>query len=862
MLVRTKIVLPPPRTRRVERPRLWALLHAAIAERVVLLHAGAGYGKTTLLSEYGAHLRSRSVAVAWLALDAEDNDSPLFWRYLLAALAEAHPPLAELNDVAQDALVPTLINRLAELDAALVMLLDDYHCITNPAIHNAIRRLVEGLPPQAHLVLATRAAPPLPLHRWRARGWLVDVGTNALRCTAAETASFVRHVMGVNLTAETLQVLESRTEGWLAGLQLATLALHHAGQITHLPADQRLVMEYLLTDVLDAQTPHIQQFLLHTAILQRMNAPLCAAMLAEATLDQAATTALLIELERNNGFVVALGQGWYRYHHLFADALRERLQHTNSAMLPTLYARASAWHRDQESWNEAMLYAVAGELWHEAAALIEQIAGPLLTQGEWSGVARWCAALPPRIIEQHPMVALFNAWALTIMGQTAGVERWLRIVETCFSAEPPPAAVGWRGQVAAIRAQVAAARGDSVMAITQSELGLDLLPADDGVMRGVLATSLGATFLTLGRAKSALTVLELARRTSDDLGNTATALTALWLLAQAATECGKLHQALDQYQRVLAASPLPHLALNAHFGLADVYLEWNDVALASSHVRHVMTLAERLPTPELMIASQFIQARVAHAIGNVAATNEALRQAKSGVTDFPHSLFGIWVAALEARIALQRGNDALARRWALAVDRTLTSDDVAASRMSELLTLAHVLIRHNDRTTLDLLNQLLPIAHTTGRIRALVELHTLIATANHDQRAAKQSLATALRLARDGGLVRIFVDAGAVIHAHLRQLLVHSSDPYDQTVLAALPAATTSAQPLTEPLTPRELDVLHLLATGASNQEIADRFVLTIGTVKGHVNKLLGKLDVPSRTAAVVRARTLGLLKE
>ncbi|HEX6555398.1 MAG TPA: LuxR C-terminal-related transcriptional regulator [Ktedonobacteraceae bacterium] len=894
----TKLNMPRPRTHLVPRAHLIERLQQGAERALTLVSAPAGFGKTTVLVQW---LVESGMPVAWLSLEAEDNDPTRFLSCLIAALQTLDAQLGTaalgllrtpqplLPEVVLAILVSELTNRGG---GDFTLVLDDYHVITIDPVQRGMTFLLEHLPPQLHLILATRTDPPLPLARLRAQGQLCEVRAADLRFDTEEVSTFMQVVMGLDLPAEAIATLEQRTEGWIAGLQLAALSLQGrtdvSGFLAAFSGSHRFVLDYLSEEVLARQPALVQQFLLHTSILERLSGPLC-----DTVTGQEGSQAMLEALERANLFVVALDdeRGWYRYHHLFAQALRSHLLQAEPTLPPVLHRRASAWYEQHGLPAEAVQHALAAPDVERAARLIEPIALPLVFQGQTSTVLGWLNALPEALVRAHPFLCVHYARLLIFTNQLEATEARLQDAERGIQEEMPAGqARTIRGHVLTIRASIALFSGDILRAVSLAQGALELLPEAEVIPRaGALATTI-RIYLVSGDVTSE-TEYEVAAavpsiRASDNLIST---VNSTCLLARLHVLQGRLRQAAATYAQVVQVVSRPEVlqtifsSLFYYFGLGDLLREWNELDTAERHLLQGMTLVKETLTLEPFVAmlGYTALARLQQARGNsraALATLDALMQLADRRHFAPYLL--PQVAAVRAQLELAQGNLAAAIHWADTSGLSPNDDDLSYPREGEYLALARVRIAQGrddpahpgGKDVLHLLDRLLRDAEAKARMGSVLEilvLRALTLEAQGDRMSALSTLERALVLAAPEGYIRLFVDEGppmlALLHlTHTRgivpryvaRLLAASGEPQASTI----PPLSPRPGSLLEPLTERERDVLRVLLEGASNHEIAHRLVLSVNTVKRHVYNLCGKLGVQSRAQAIIRARELNLL--
>jgi LuxR family transcriptional regulator, maltose regulon positive regulatory protein len=903
VLVATKFHVP--RAGFVPRPRLLASLAEGVGRGLTVLCTPAGFGKTTVLADWARRSRGR---VAWLSLDAGDNDPARFWRYVAAALARARPgvdaPVVALLRGPQqpplEAVATAVINELSSLpgEGEVVLVLDDYHLVEAPPVHDSVAFLLGRLPPGLRLVLSSRAEPPLPLARLRARGQLAELRAGDLRFTVAETAAFLREVTGLDLPAASVTALQDRTEGWAAGVQLAALSLRGqadpAGFIATFAGSHRYVLDYLTGEVLAGQPGQVLRFLLETSVLDRLCGPLC-----DAVTGRPGSQEMLEELDRANLFMVPLDEvrHWWRYHHLFADLLRARLERERPAALPGLHHAAAAWHDKHGSADEAVRHAIAAGETSWAARLVERHVETLLRRSEGATLERWLSALPAESIRARPRLCLAQAIAAVVSGRLEAVEPLVADAERAFAAagdEPHEPSVGRALSVLAnvpasmafLRADLARLRGDAVRALDFDAQALAHLGEDDWLMRSQVAWNVATVHWVrgeLGEAERALADL-VAERVAAGEGYLA--MRVCYDHGEVQLAQGRLGAAQRTYQRGLAiaseAGQQPPPAGMAHVGLAEVLYERNELAAAHEHATQGAALCRQLAYTQPLARSLAMLARIRQAQGDTVGAREAIGQAERVHLSPQLAAMFNPVPAWRARLLLALGEAAATARWASG--RGLRAgDEPGYPREREYLALARVLLaEHAPGQALGLLDRLHAEAAAQQRTGSVIEAAALRALAladGGDRAAASASLAEALALAAPEGYIRVFADEGAPMAGLLGRLAaaqrtgrVVFPGPVPQRYLnqlirafqpaAAPPAARDTAMAgMAEPLSGRELEVLRLLAAGKSNQQIADELVVTLATVKKHVGHILGKLAAGNRTQAVARARVLGLLR-
>jgi LuxR family transcriptional regulator, maltose regulon positive regulatory protein len=903
-LLATKLHVPRPRPGFVPRPRLVQALSEGLARGRVLICAPAGFGKTALLADWA---RGGGRPVAWLGLDAGDNDPARFWRYVVAALDQAQPGIAErlgplLGPPAPrsfEGLVTALINELAAQPGRdEVLVLDDYHLVDAGPVHESVAFLLENLPPGLLLVVSGRADPPLPLARLRARGQLAELRAAELRFTTEEAAALLGAAAGPSLPDTAVVALTGRTEGWAAGLQLAALSLRGrtdaAGFVAAFSGSHRFVLDYLADEVLDGQPGQVRAFLLETSVLERLSGELC-----DAVTGRSGSQAMLHQIERAGLFLVPLDEvrRWWRYHHLFADLLRARLEQEQPGRVQELHRAAAAWSDEHDLGDDAVRHALATGDAAWAARLVERHVETLLRRSEGATLHRWLSALPAESVRDRPRLCLAQATNAAISFRVEAVEGLADDAERAFAVrgdepyEPSvPRAVSVLANVPAaiafLHAVLARLRGDPALASGYNRQTLGLLGEQDGLMRSMVRWNMaGADWLRgrLGQAERDLAEVLAERRAA---GEGFLAMRVCYDLGQVQRAQGNMDAALATYREALeiageVSSQPPHLGL-AHVGLAEVLYERDEVAAALDHATRGVTLCRQLAFTPPLAAGLAVLAQIRQAHGDTAAAVAAMGEA--GQVELSPQVVALLnpVPSQRARLLLAQGDVTAASQWAKAAGLS-PEDEPDYPRQPAYLLLARVLLAQ-DRPgpALTLLQRLLATAASQGRIGSVIEIQALRAlalAARRDHAGAVSALAEAVTLACPQGYVRVFADEGAPMRALVTRLsaarkdqraTAHDIDPHYLAGLlracgqagAAPPSrrAAAALSGMAEPLTDREVEVLRLLAAGRSNQRIAHELVVALDTVKKHVTHVLSKLGAANRTEAVARARQLGLI--
>jgi LuxR family maltose regulon positive regulatory protein len=892
-LLETKLY--PPRVTRdlVDRPRLAERLDADRA--LLLVSAPAGFGKSTLLAQslLGVSHRPDRPAVAWLSLDSGDSDPSSYWAYVLAALRTAAPGLGASAQALLESpgggpittVLTSVINDLAGSDEEVVLVLDDYHVIHAPEIHEAMTFLVDHRPPQLRLVMATRSDPPLPLARLRARGELTEVRAADLRFTEPETSAYFAG-MGLQLSAAEVNTLEGRTEGWVAALQLAALSLQGredlTGFIDGFAGDDRHVVDYLVEEVVHRQPEAVREFLLRTSVLSRLSGSL-----TDAVTGRTDGRAMLEALDRDNLFLVPLDdqRRWYRYHHLFADMLQARLLDELPGEAPGLHRRASAWFEEEGDTPAAVEHALAAEDVDRAAGLVEAALPVMTRERREAQLRRWMEALPDEVYARRPVLANGHVGALMSTGETRGVEPRLRLAEEWVEAaqalpagEAPPGLLAahplqWQrlpGWVRIHRAGLALMAGDVDATLERCREALAELAPDDNLGFGAATALMGLASWRRGdliTAESAyaetIRRFELEGYVADILGCTVT-------LADLQLTMGRLRDAERTYRDALElaerqpAGP-PRGTPDMHVGLCLLHLQYGDLGAAKEDLRLTQELGEHLGLPKHPHRWRIAEADVREAEGDLLGALTMLDAAER-VYDLDFSPDARPLTAMRARVWIKQGRPALALAWA-AQRGVAVTDEPDYLREFEHVTLARALLETEDRTVVGFLERLLTAAEAGGRYGSALEILVLLAVARHregDGGAAMTALSRALELGEPEGYVRTFTAEGPAVRSLLATAGKRGVAPgYAARLLTSTDRAPIEPEnrgALVDPLSDRELEVLRLLASELSGPEIARHLVVSLNTVRTHTKNIYAKLGVGSRREAVRRADQLELL--
>jgi LuxR family maltose regulon positive regulatory protein len=870
---------------------------------LTLVCAPAGFGKTTLLSEWiamqGGSSAGSPAATAWLSVDREDNDPERFWTYFVAALQTVQADLGQRSlDMIETGKAPsiravltTLVNDISEAKRDFVLVLDDYHEITSRSVHESLAFLIDHLPPQAHLVLATRVDPPLPLARLRVRGQLNELRAADLRFTTDEAAAFFNDIMELGLTTDNVKALDSLTEGWIASIRMAAISMQGCENIPSFIAEfagtHRHIMDYLVEEVLGRQEAGVQHFLVRTSVLDRLSAPLCNAVTGGDSAQE-----MLDHLQAANLFLVPLDESrkWFRYHHLFSDLLRDRLQKTQPDLIPVQHRRASEWFERQGLTSEAIQHALAAKDLDRAADLIESVAVPLISQGKISAPQGWLGKLPEDVILSRPWLCIGLANVRSSRGQLDGIEPLVEAAELVLARAKVDGAgqsakddLRVRSHLMALRIPLVLARGETDDGIRLCHETLRLQPDDQPTVRCMVTLYLGLAYWMKAELPQAILYLDEAILYGQMTGNFFIVVVAMGHLADIQTRQGRLHQAAETSRKAIrlgtewgGGEPLPATSY-AHICLAQILYQWNEVEEAVRYVNRAIELSRQGAQMTIAVLAVPGLAPLTELTGQTTALSEALDELE-GIASMSHStMMSRTIAASRARLSLAKGNMTEALQWA-ATREAIESQSERAPDFPlefEYLTLARLKIARGQLHGVPaMLERVRKKAEEEGRTGSVIEILVLLATTLRAQGRTDEAMTTlqrALSLAEPEGFVRIFVDAGEPMAELLRSALARQIMPeYVSGLLASFGTATgrdglipfsgPRVKPTMEPVTGRELEVLRLLAAGASNKQIAEELVLVTGTVKAHLLNIYRKLDVHNRTQAVARARELNLL--
>jgi LuxR family transcriptional regulator, maltose regulon positive regulatory protein len=886
-LLQTKLTIPQTRADRVPRPRLTQQFDTSLELPLTLICAPAGFGKTTLITDWNEQPNHRYGPLAWLTLDEDDNDAAHFLMYLISALVNVG--VTNCDDLLSTLQTPqppppkiiltTLISRLQLISHRFALVLDDYHRVSAPIVSEAVSFILDHMPSQMRLVITSREDPVLPLSRLRARGQLAEIRADDLRFTPEEAAQFLHQMVHVNLSERQVMELDARTEGWIAGLQLAALAMKGSkdisGFITAFTGSHRYILDYLTDEVLSHQPQHLQSFLLQTSILNRLSSSLC-----DAVNSRTDGQVLLEQVERGNLFLIALDDErlWYRYHHLFRDMLRRHLQRSNPDSVAELHRRASSWFEQNDWLGEAIEHALLSQDGERAAQLVERYGESPWSRGEAATFLRWLNALPKEAFRARPKLALRYAFMLMVVNALDEAGQRLDEVEKVLleAQQQEPKYSVLLGQAATIRTSIRIQRGeigDETIAIGRQAIAQ--LDASDAYWRGwttmLVGMCLYASNVDLAAARH---TIEQAIRLSEQANDLFTILISAAHLSRIYMLQGKFDLIDTIYQPILQRfndsdwkSQL--ISAFARLDRSWVRYERNDLEGAYEDVIEGGKVAEAYHLRRTSIPSYVMLARLKHLRGGEAEARELMQQA----VEMNLQPTTIPISTWQARLWLSQGNLAQAAEWAKEIETT-TYDQLDPTLEFEHMTMVRIQIAQGRMDEAQqLLAQLLSAAQTGGRMGRVIEicvLQALVSRLQGNLDGALEWLGYALSLAEPEGYMRTFVDEGVTMEELLRIAQKRGIAPaYVAKLLAAFDLkVSTTRIPLSqqrigegiEPLSERELDVLRLIVDGASNREIAAQLVISLGTVKKHLNNIFLKLDAHSRTQVIATVRKQNLL--
>ena len=882
-LLTTKLYFPPARSSLVSRPRLVERLQNGLTSRLMLVSAPAGYGKTTLMSEWRAGVGC-DYSTAWLSLDNDDNDPTLFLTYIIAALATLKPGFGETAlswlqsspPLSTQVILTSLINEMGEIDKPFALVLDDYHVITNHPIHEAVTYLLNHLPSQMHLVILTRADPPIPLSRMRARNQLIEIRAADLRFTVEEAATFLNQVMKVALSIDQVGALEQRTEGWVTGLQLAALSMQGRDDlqsfVSAFTGSHHYILDYLADEVLNSQSESVQEFLLRTSILDRLTAPLC-----DMLTDRTDSQLIMENLERANLFIIPMDdeQRWYRYHHLFAELLRKRLGQIYPNVIADLHRKAAVWHEQQRFIEKSIEHYFYIKDYDQIVHLLRQYYFQLMIPRNVTLLWHWFNLFPDDILRGNPWLSLYYAWLIWNRGDRIAVESYLDSAQQALDHRVSTDQLRkddleyrtLQAEILSFRGVISASKGESEHTIELANQTLALAPETAYTIRSIVYLNLYVIHRDRGELEKSIETCIQAVPIAKKGGEKGLIIDAYRNLAVIYTIQGRLKQAEKVYQEGLQYAEkeweldYPSCGLLL-IHLAEIYYEWDILDLSEHMAERALRLSE-IADRWTMIYGRVVLARLHRAKHNFPQAEKLLEEAETLLKKFQGVYFESELRAYLARLQAEFGKVIEAEQWV----HSVILENIGYFNYPQYVIafqLAYTLLnlgRISD--LLALLDQIEAACEAQDCLYWQVQALVIMAAVwqkNANPTQALVCLEKALSLAEPEGYVRVFLDAGEPLVELLQQAMKKDKHlDYVRKILST-ENRSTLAQLLIEPLSERELQVIRLVADGFSNGQIADKLFIAPGTVKKHINNIFGKLGVQSRTQSVARARELKLL--
>ncbi|MGL1890667.1 MAG: LuxR C-terminal-related transcriptional regulator [Spirochaetaceae bacterium] len=865
MILSTKLHIPQTMSKVILRKHIIDKLNDGLNVKLTLLSASAGFGKTTILSQWITVCKR---PVAWISLDEEHSDVSHFLIYLIAAIQTLYPDFAvgmmamlrSPQPPSPESILISIINELTVLEDKTILILDDYHLVDSTDVDNILNFLIENIPEQLHLVIATREDPVLPLPRYRVRGQLNEIRSKDLRFTLSEITSFLNKVMKLNLKEDDLVILESRTEGWIAGLQLAAISIkgHHDTHefINTFSGSHRYILDYLVEEVLRQQTEDIQNFLLQTSIMDRFCGSLCDSVFQN---DKVSGQETLELIEHSNLFIIPLDdqRKWFRYHHLFADLLRQRLNRSESVDISELHKKASVWFENNDLEMEAFKHAIAANDIDRAEKLIEGNGMPFIFRGEMVPVYNWLESLPESVFINRPSLVIIHALVLTFLGKASGIVSKLSLAEEMIKkTDEIDKYKDLVGQIAAIRAMLAIPVHDAKKILTQSKIALENLDPDNFAVRPLAKWTLGFAYQNLGQRELAIDEYRGVIPISKSTGNVMSTIAASTCLGQVLESQNRLLQAEEVFKSIIkdiGTPPWPSTC-EAFLGLARIYYWWNDLEKAKKYGEESLTLALQLENIDTPISCLILLAKLKLVQKDTVAALSLLNEAEQYVLS--HNLQFRMNDIVEARVLfhISRGDIPQA-------ETEIKMYDIPVSSIRLLIDQG----KYNE--ALDIINRLLKDIDSKKWYFEKLNLLILQAFSFYglgERDNTNRVFKELITLAENGNYIRIFVDEGKSMFNMISDI---SSDGLSSEYVFRIITAFKNSgnkelqQPLIHPLSLREIEVLELIAQGLSNNDICEKLFLALDTVKGHNRKIFSKLNVKNRTMAIQKARSLNIIK-
>jgi LuxR family maltose regulon positive regulatory protein len=870
-LLSTKLNIPPVRPQIVPRPRLMERLQEGLNYSLILVSAPAGFGKTTLVSEWA---RQSQIPTAWVSLDEGDNDPVRFWDYFIATLKTIRPDTGESilpalhssqpfpSQIPVESILTALINEIAEIPGDFFMALDDYHLVESQQVHDGVNYLLGHMPANMHLIIATRADPPLPLARFRGKGTMLEIGADDLRFTEEDAVSLLIEMRIPGLSNTDIAALNSRAEGWAAGLKMAALSMSDREDIQSFIADftgsQRYVMDYLMEEVLQKQTEEIRDFLLKTSILERLCGPLC-----DTVTENKGSQDILLEVERSHLFLVPLDESrqWYRYEHLFSDILRHQLEATHSTGdIIELHRRAGRWYEDNNLYDDAIHHALAAKDWDTAMRLVYSRCEELRIMGEFGTLLGWLQTIPEEILRTHYRLYSQYASYLTTINRFDAAEKALNYLESVAHDD-----VAIQAEAAFSLANLARHRGDSSRCVDMAKRALSLLPPESITMRSRANFIIGYVQYESGQFHEAQKWLSDAYDSGMQAGEYTVASHSVLFLGGIALWNGKLNDAKETIRKSIEVGGVGAASRTM---MCRVLYELNELEAVAEYARIAIELSKRAVIVEAKLGAYMFQAKTGLAKSDMVTVGEAIEKLDEISNNPSITKFNIAkYLAFRVLHAIRLGNIEEAIKW--------------NNRLSEYIEILHpeciyiparLLIAQGKKEEATTILQ--------GCYRKLVQMNAygLVigvrvcqALAANTEEAALEFLTDALVRGEPEGFIRTFVDEGELLKPLLEKALLNRVKPeYTRKLITIIEAKervklkkqkTEGVRNLHQTiLSEREMEVLKLLAEGLSNQQIAARLVITTGTAKNHIHSILEKLNAEGRTQAIARARELEII--
>jgi LuxR family transcriptional regulator, maltose regulon positive regulatory protein len=871
-ILATKLYIPSLHPQAIQRQSILELMNAglSIGKRLILVCAPAGYGKTTLVCEW----LQKIPHACWVSLEKGDNDPRLFFSYLIAALQTIHPDVGgqaqAILDAPQspplEAVLSSLLNDLAQVHSQTVIVLDDYQSIHASQIHEGMAFLLDHLPPDAHFVITTRSDPALPLHRYRSRGQLVEIRADDLRFTTDEVSAFIKDIAGVSLSASEAATLETRTEGWAAGLQLAAISLRKKANIAEfihsLAGSNRYILDYLMEEVLNNQTPDVQYFLMETAILDRLCPPLCDAL----HLDREGSSQHVLQyLEHENLFVIPLdNEGyWYRYHHLFQDLLLMRLKQSMPEKIQALHRSAGKWYETNGWIGEAVQHYIQAADFENAADMVEKHTLQLFAQGKLDQLMNWIQKLPADLSARRPWLSIHQAWVMAFAGKNSEAESLIQTVIQVSAEQdvlPDERKKLW-AEIHGIRALIYITSGESQKALALADLLDEAVSPESSFARSVILWAIGFAWRMQGQIDKATSAFREVLQIGRQINNLWTLSTSYVDLGMALRLSGRLRDAEATYREGLgmmqqsATGGLGFVGRLESF-LAIVLYERNELDEAMQWVQASIRHNEMWSNPNHITHAYWTKSRILFGM-NADSVEDALDKAEAAAAH-PAVVPTLWegVEALRMRFWLKKGRLNEAVQWMKShpLNQHVIPHNTEAFEMLALTHVRILLAQENIPAAWILLEELETPARQNGRNNTLIEILTLKALAATSRARALELLESALSLGIPEGYRRVFLDEGQNLKPLLDSLQGRTN------LVEPLIGVDEAKQRVDGLLTARELDILRGMAEGLSNKEIGQKLFISAGTVKAHSAAIYRKLDVANRTGAIARAKDLGLV--